>query len=114
VGKVGVGTQFIAASPAERQQACTTNRFVPLMEQIKPSWRLNSQRCNLLQKNSQSFSPVAQGKSIRLLIENYKSNNSFLWRQLTASGIIPKRSFLVPHDVPNCLVLPLGGGHFKQ
>jgi len=114
VGKVGVGTQFIAASPAERQQACTTNRFVPLMEQIKPSWRLNSQRCNLLQKNSQSFSPVAQGKSIRLLIENYKSNNSFLWRQLTVSGIIPKRSFLVPHDVPNCLVLPLGGGHFRQ
>src|SRR6266550_4082594 len=41
-------------------------------------------------------SPVAQRKSIRLLTENFKSNNSFLWRQLTASGTSPNTLFLPP------------------
>src|SRR6266699_4628181 len=41
-------------------------------------------------------SPVAQRYSIRLLTENFKSNNSFLWRQLTASGTSPNTLFLPP------------------
>src|SRR5260370_21707542 len=41
-------------------------------------------------------SRVAQRQSIRLLTENLKSNNSFLWRQLTAPGPSPNSLFLSP------------------
>src|SRR6202158_3904512 len=41
-------------------------------------------------------SPVAYRWSIRLLKENLKSHNSFLWRQLTASGPSPNIHFLSP------------------
>jgi hypothetical protein len=34
--------------------------------------------------------------SIRLLTENFKSHNLFLWRQLTASGPSPNTFFLSP------------------
>src|SRR4029077_2914113 len=33
---------------------------------------------------------------VRLLTENLKSHNSFLWRQLTAPGPSPNTSFLSP------------------
>jgi len=33
---------------------------------------------------------------VRLLTENYKFNNSFLWRQLAASGPSPNTSFVSP------------------
>jgi hypothetical protein len=54
-----------------------------------------------------SGSPVAQRESIRLLTENFKSNNSFLWRRLTASGSSPNTSFLSPRCPPT-LLAPIG------
>lgn len=45
-------------------------------------------------------SPVAQRQSIPLLTEKFKSKNSFLWRQLTASGRSPKTLFLRRQTIP--------------
>ncbi|SRR6266567_6378292 len=39
---------------------------------------------------------ISRPQSIRLLTENSKSHNSFLWRQLTASGTSPNTLFLSP------------------
>ena len=48
-------------------------------------------------------------ESIRLLTENFKPNNSLLWRQLTAPGFIPRHPFLVPKMSPvRLFVWPCG------
>src|SRR5437588_4116562 len=44
---------------------------------------------------------AAQGRRV-LLTENFKAPNSFLWRQLTASGPSPNTLFLSPR-CPQCI-----------
>ena len=44
--------------------------------------------------------------SVRLLTENFKSNNLFLWRQLAASGPSPNTFFLSPRCPPAQLGRP--------
>jgi len=63
---------------------------------------LDSLGCIRIETNVFCGSPVAQRQSIRLLIENFKSHNSFLWRQLTASGTSPNNYFLSPRCPQHC------------
>src|SRR6266566_1916014 len=92
--------RFLRRKPPDvtEPDAQTRNILVPfnrVLDQFHSEWSalmgFTRRPCNCA-----SCTALLSRKNHRLLTENHKSNNSFLWRQLTAPGSSPNTFFLSP------------------
>src|SRR5437879_3788321 len=79
----------VAIRPKHKRGLPHPNNFRPTSVQFKGRINSDKARKRHRTRHLEFYTP-------RLLTENSKSNNSFLWRQLTASGPSPNTYFLSP------------------
>src|SRR2546429_3197766 len=79
----------VAIRPKHKRGLPHPNNFRPTSVQFKGRINSDKARKRHQTRHLEFYTP-------RLLTENSKSNNSFLWRQLTASGPSPNTYFLSP------------------